>query len=101
MEVINIPTDPLRRTGWVLAELKVRGLSFRKLAAQHGLSQTTLSLAMRTPSYRAEQIIAKAIGVDPVALFRERYDAEGRRLHNVRKRSEKRHPRQRSKEEAA
>ncbi|MDO8837977.1 MAG: helix-turn-helix domain-containing protein [Parvibaculum sp.] len=81
---IDIPTDPRERAIWVLGQLKLRGESFSALSKSHGKSRNWARQAMFQASAEAERAIATAIDLTPRDLFPERYDASGRRLHQVR-----------------
>ena len=81
---VPIPTNPIERTAWVQAQLRLRGLSFAKIAERHGWHRNAVSMAMRLPSYPQERAIAAAIEVEIAALFPERYAPDGQRIHLVR-----------------
>jgi lambda repressor-like predicted transcriptional regulator len=83
----SIPDHPLERSGWVITQLKLRGLSLRSLAAKGGATAQSLSLALRAPNLPGETLIAEALGIDLPTLFKERYSANGERLFRVRNRS--------------
>lgn len=80
----DIPRDPRERNIWVLAQLKLRGSGYSAVARQLGVHRSTVINAMYQANERVEAILAEAIDVDPKALFSERYDANGNRLHAVR-----------------
>lgn len=80
----DIPRDPRERNIWVLAQLKLRGSGFSAVARQLGVHRSTVINAMYQANERVEAFLAEAIEVDPKALFCERYDANGNRLHAVR-----------------
>lgn len=71
----------LSRLAWVLGELKLSGRSFASIAREQGVGKTAVRQALYQPSLAMELAIAQAIGVDPVALFPERYLSNGERLH--------------------
>ena len=80
-----VPTDPLKRRGWVVWQLKMRGGSLRQLARRVGLTQQSLSYGLVAPHGRAERAIADALDLTVQDLFPERYDpATGERLHHER-----------------
>lgn len=79
----HIPTDPHQRRAWVLYQLKLRGMTFASIAEANGWSRTAVRQAMFLPSYPQEVAVAKALGLNPQQLFPERYDARGRRLHQI------------------
>jgi len=57
----------------VLAEIKERGTSLRKISLAHGYHARTLYSALSRRWPRAEQIIADAIGVTPQEIWPSRY----------------------------
>nr|WP_308447587.1 helix-turn-helix transcriptional regulator [Chitinimonas viridis] len=57
----------------VVAALKKRQVSLRGLSIENGYSPTTLANALRMPWPKAEQIIAKALGERPEAIWPTRY----------------------------
>lgn len=79
----RIPTDPHQRRAWVLYQLKLRGMTFASIAEANGWSRTAVRQAMFLPSYPQEVAVAEALDLEPQQLFPERYDAKGRRLHQI------------------
>lgn len=65
---------------WILGELRLRGTSLRRLAAEHGVSQQAMSHALIASSSHLEAVIAEAIGLTAQQLFPERFDEQGNRL---------------------
>jgi Ner family transcriptional regulator len=67
--------------GWhpadIVAALRKRGWSLRRLSVHHGYSPTVLAVALRRPWPQGEGLIAAAIGVAPAELWPERYGADG------------------------
>lgn len=67
--------------GWhpadVIAALRKSGWSLRQLSLHHGLSTSTLHKAFAMPYPKAERLIAEAIGIHPMVIWPERYDANG------------------------
>lgn len=57
----------------VVAALHKKGWSLRALSRANGLSDGTLKSALDAPYLKAEAIIAKALGVEPSAIWPERY----------------------------
>jgi len=76
----EVPKEPAERRAWILYQLRRRGLSFRELARQEGVSQQAFSHACMAPSSHLERVIAEAIDLTPRDLFPERWGANGRRL---------------------
>ena len=58
----------------VVAELKKKGTSVRKLSIQNGLSPNTLKSALQFKYPKGERIIAAAIGVKPEEIWPSRYE---------------------------
>ena len=78
------PRDPRERVAWVQFQLRLRGLSFADISRAEGVSPRAIRQALYAPSKYLEEAIARAIGITPEALFPERFDASGRRLHRNR-----------------
>lgn len=79
-----VPADPTRRRFWILAELRVRGITVADLARQLGTSAQAGSNALRSPSQRWEQAFSEALGMPASVLFPDRYTADGTRIHATR-----------------
>ena len=58
----------------VVAELKKKGTSVRKLSIQNGLSPNTLKSALQFKYPRGERIIANALGIKPEQIWPSRYE---------------------------
>ncbi|MCM2368538.1 MULTISPECIES: helix-turn-helix domain-containing protein [Proteus] len=67
----------MKETDWhradIVAALHKKGLSLSQLSVEAGLSPSTLRNALRAPYPRAEQIIAKAIGIPAEEIWPSRY----------------------------
>lgn len=62
----------------ITAALRKAGWSYSQLALAHNYaSKSALCNALRDPYPKAERIIAKAIGVQPMEIWPSRYDAAG------------------------
>lgn len=57
----------------IVAALRKRGWSLRKLSMHHGYYPTLLTKALRSSYPRAERLVADAIGVPPEEIWPERY----------------------------
>ena len=79
-----IPTDPRERLAWALYQLKLRGLSLRRVAIDAGYHPQTLRGAFFLPTLPQERVIAGALDLAVEELFPERYDEEGNRIPHVR-----------------
>lgn len=75
------PPPQAQPQGWhpadVVAALRKRGWSFRRLSVHHGYSPQVLSRVNRVPWPKGERLVAEAIGVPPQELWPERYGADG------------------------
>lgn len=81
-----IPLDPRERNLWVIYQLKLRGKTLKAVAAEIGITEQSLHHALYKPSLRAEEKLAKTLGLTPEELFPERYGDAGNRLVEVRPR---------------
>lgn len=80
-----MPTTPLHRREWIAYQLRLRGLSFRSLARQEGVTHQAVSAAALGGSSRPlQEALAETLGVAPQALFPELYDRDGTRLGRTR-----------------
>jgi Ner family transcriptional regulator len=75
-----VPKHPAERRVWIWVQLRLRGTSLRRLAAENGVSQQAMSHALVSPSSHLEEVIAQALGLTAQQLFPERFDALGNRL---------------------
>lgn len=57
----------------IVAALHKKGWSVARLARAHGLSPSTLRSALDKPYPKSERLIAEAIGVEPEAIWPERF----------------------------
>lgn len=66
----------INTTDWhnadIVAELKKRGFSLRKLSIANGLSPNTLRTALDKPYLKAEKIIAEAMGLTEFDVWPQR-----------------------------
>lgn len=80
-----MPTTPVHRREWIAYQLRLRGLSFRSLARQEGVTHQAVSAAALGGSSRPlQEALAETLGVAPHALFPELYDRDGTRLGRTR-----------------
>lgn len=80
----DVPKEPAIRRAWVIYQLRLRGLSLRRLAKREGVSHNALGHALVAPSSHIEPVLAKALGLKVRELFPERFDEHGHRLHLTR-----------------
>lgn len=73
-DIDQIPETPELRREWIKFQLNIRGLSFAKLAREHGASRQAVSMALVRSKPRWERVIAEALGLSPELLWPERYD---------------------------
>lgn len=77
------PSKKASRQDWhpadVVAALHKRGLTMRKLAAQHQVSQPAVTKALRERNLPSEKRIADAIGIPPQVIWPSRYNPDGSR----------------------
>lgn len=76
--------SPRERRKWVLFQLHLRGESFASVAAELGITRNSVSQALDLPSARVERALAAKLGTTPAALFPDRFDGKGRRIHQER-----------------
>ncbi|MNZ81991.1 DNA-binding transcriptional regulator Nlp [compost metagenome] len=77
MNTTEIPLEPLLRWEWIKFQLRARGTSLAALSRELGVSDTAVKNAKRTAYPRMERAIAAALGLQPVALWPERWNANG------------------------
>ena len=70
----------------ITAAVHKKGLTLVKISRDAGLSTSACGHAIKHPSRRAEEVIAKAIGKPLQAIWPDRYDATGRRRIRTRAR---------------
>jgi len=80
LSTVNVPKSPAERRAWIVYQLRIRGASLRRLAAQVGVSPQAMSNALMLPSSHLEPVIAEALGLTVQQLFPERFDALGTRV---------------------
>lgn len=72
---------PAERIDWhpadIIAGLRKRDLSMRRLSTQSGYASDSLRVALRRPWERAERIIANALQRPPQAIWPSRYHSDG------------------------
>lgn len=62
---------------YVVAALRERGLTLRRLSLDSGYAAQTLQQVLRRPWPKAERIVAAAIGVSPYVIWPSRYNPDG------------------------
>ena len=64
-------------SAYIIYRLRLRGLSFRKLARLNGYAAGSTSYAAHVPWPKMERLIASAIGVPPQEIWPSRYHDDG------------------------
>jgi Ner family transcriptional regulator len=77
MNIAEIPLEPTLRWEWIKYQLRANGTSFAKLARALDVSDSAVKNARRTAYPRMERAIAKALGLKPIDLWPERWNANG------------------------
>lgn len=72
------PTGASLRREWIKYHLRLRGYTLAALGRKLGLSRSAPVLALRLPYPRIEKAIADILGMEPAAIWPERYDAQGK-----------------------
>lgn len=78
MNTTEIPRDPRLRWEWIKFQLRTRGTSLAKLSRELGVSDTAVKNAKRTAYPRMERAIAKALGLQPMEIWPERWSTDGK-----------------------
>lgn len=73
----EIPTNTTQRWEWLKYQLRCQGSSFRKLAAELGVTDNAVINAKYLPYPRMERAIAKKLGFTPQAIWPERWNSDG------------------------
>ena len=62
---------------YLVYQLRLRGLSLRKLARLRGYAPGSATRAIQSPWPKMERIIADALGITPQEIWPSRYHADG------------------------
>ena len=57
----KVPTDPRERAAWIVMQLRLRGLSLRRISQAHGWNPNNASQALYKPHLPAETAVAEAL----------------------------------------
>jgi Ner family transcriptional regulator len=89
MQRIDTPKKPAGPLDWnpayIVYQLRLKGLSFRRLARLNGYAQGSATLVNRIAWPKMESLVARAIGVPPQQIWPSRYNPDGtpkRGLHS-------------------
>jgi len=64
-------------SAYIVYQLRLKGLSLRRLARLNGYAETSGTTAIYRPFPKVERLIADAIGVEPKTIWPSRYNADG------------------------
>lgn len=83
---LDIPKKPTMRREWISYQLRIRGLSYRELARQEGVTHQAFSAAaLGGGSRHLQETIAAALALPPQLIWPELYDDQtGQRLGRTR-----------------
>ncbi|WP_041786063.1 helix-turn-helix domain-containing protein [Rhodospirillum centenum] len=74
-----------RPKGWhkedIKAAIRKRGTTVTDLALSNGLGSSTCRVALNTPCFTGEQVIAEFLGVPAQVLWPDRYEPDGTPRH--------------------
>lgn len=83
-------TTPTKKTSpqdWhpadIVAAIRKRGMSLRKLSVARGLGPGTLQAAIYAPYIRGQAIIAEFLGVEPQEIWPSRYHPDGSHVRGL------------------
>lgn len=88
MNKTDIPTDPERRWEWIKYQLRSHGTSLAQLSRAQRVSDAAVKNVKRVPYPRMERAIADALGLEPIDLWPERWNADGTPLRQRPNRAE-------------
>ncbi|MDW7748964.1 helix-turn-helix domain-containing protein [Halomonas sp.] len=74
---LEIPVSPEQRWEWIKYQLRRDGSSLSRLAVELGVSASAPQLTKYTPYPRIERAIAKKLGLSPLEIWPERWNADG------------------------
>lgn len=77
MNKTDIPSDPSLRWEWIKYQLRRKGSSLAQLARELGVSDSPVKNTKRVPYPRMERAIADALGLEPIDIWPERWNADG------------------------
>jgi len=64
-------------SAYIVYQLRLKGLSLRRLARLNGYAPTSGTTAIYRQFPKVERLIADAIGVEPKTIWPSRYNADG------------------------
>ncbi len=78
MPDLSIPQGLTARRRWIRGQLLIRNLPLAAVAARLGVSRQAVHTALFKPYPRMEREIARLLGIEPQALWPERYGPDGK-----------------------
>lgn len=76
MNKTEIPHDPAQRWEWIKWQLRRRDTSLADLARDQDVSRNAMNNVKRQAYPRMERAIAKALGLQPVEIWPERWNSD-------------------------
>jgi Ner family transcriptional regulator len=76
--IIDIPKKEPGRWATIKMHLAIRGYTFTKLAEEHGLSVSVITIVKNKSYPNAQKIIADKLVLKPEWIWPERYGADGK-----------------------
>lgn len=70
-------------SAFIVYQLRLKGLSLRKLSLQHGYKEGGLTNVSHIPWVKAERIISDALGVTPQVIWPSRFNPDGTRRAGI------------------
>ncbi len=77
MNTLNIPKNPTKKWEWIKYRLRDIGWSLAALARELGVSRNAMNNVKRVPYPRMERAIAAKLGMEPLRIWPERWNADG------------------------
>lgn len=77
IDIEQIPHEEPVRREWIKYQLRLRETSLSQIGRDLGVSRSAPITALRKPYPRMERGIARALGVQPMAIWPERYTQDG------------------------
>ncbi len=73
----KMPAQEDWHSAFIIYQLRLKGLSLRRLSRQHKYSVSSAANALRLPWPKMERLIADALGVTPQSIWPTRYHEDG------------------------
>lgn len=75
--------DPKKRRVWIIYQVSLMGRSLAQVADEAGVSRQCLYQVFNRTYPRMEKVVADALGIAPMELWPERYDADGLPIYRM------------------